>query len=262
MHYIIYPDTLFLENFLCNLLFLIFLKNRFFSAITWNRVILTAGVTALLSTVAMLVWYPYSRISFIVIFFPVTGLIVCCFMKIRDRRRMLYLLYQMILWILVLGGVLKSIEQWNSPAIGQMILAVTCFVILFGILEKLLAVYERQNACMKEVVLYYDGRSCHFQGFADTGNQLMDPVSKQPVTIIAPDAWKELIKDVSPPVVYEIPYQALGTQAGVLEGTRIDFMVILEGTNSRVVERPVIAIADQPFMGLFQYSVLIHHHYC
>ena len=33
VHYVIYPDTLFVENFICNLLFLIFLKKLFFPAV-------------------------------------------------------------------------------------------------------------------------------------------------------------------------------------------------------------------------------------
>ena len=129
-------------------------------------------------------------------------------------------------------------------------------------LEKIITIYERQNRCMREIVLYWDGKSRHFRGFADTGNQLFDPVSKKAVTIIAPDAWETLLGSSIPPKYYMIPFQSVGATCSQIKGAQIDYMVILEGRDSRVIERPVIAIANQPFHGIFHYSVLLHNEYC
>ena len=115
---------------------------------------------------------------------------------------------------------------------------------------------------MREIALYLNGRCCHIRGFADTGNQLFDPISKKPVSIVSKDAWNTLLEDSEPPLYYFIPYKTVGNPNGILLAVQIDYMVILEGNNSRIYEKPMIAITEQPFTGIFHYSILLHNDYC
>lgn len=262
MHYIIYPDTLFLENFLCNLLFLVFFKSLFFPAATGKRILLASAVTAACNTLASILFFRCIWILQLGVLFPAAGLMVCYCLQVWDSRRVLYLLYQMILWTLVLGGILQALEQWTELRIEEVLLSAAILAIVFGILEKILKIYKRQNECMREIVLYWNERSSHMRGFADTGNQLFDPISQKPVSIISLDAWKTLIEDSIPPLCYFIPYKTVGNDHGILQGAQIDYMVILEGGSSRIVEKPIIAITEQPFTGIFHYSILLHNDYC
>lgn len=262
MHYVIYPDTLFMENLICNLIFLAFLKSLFFPAATWKKLFFAGSITALCNTLASILFFRCIWILQLGVLFPAAGVMVCYCLQIRDSRRILYLLYQMILWTLVLGGILQALEQWTELQIGKVVLSAAFLAIVFGILEKILKIYKRQNECMREVVLYWNKKSCHIRGFADTGNQLFDPISKKPVSIISKDAWNTLLEGSPPPLYYFIPYKTVGNPHGIMQAAQIDYMVILEGNNSKIYEKPMIAITEQPFTGIFHYSILLHNDYC
>ena len=57
MHYVIYPDTLFVENFICNLLFLTFMKSLFFPAAKGKRIFLAASITAICNTLVSILLF-------------------------------------------------------------------------------------------------------------------------------------------------------------------------------------------------------------
>ena len=100
--------------------------------------------------------------------------------------------------------------------------------------------YKRQNEYMREVTLCWRGKNCHIKGFADTGNHLMDPISKKPVSIITSEAWHTLLEKDETPLYRFIPYK---------------------GENSQIIEKPMIAITEQPFTVIFHYSILLHSDY-
>ena len=262
MHYIIYPDTLFMENLICNLLFLAFMKGLFFPAATWKRIFFAGSMTALCNTLASILFFRCIWILQLGILLPAAGMMVCCCLQLRDARRIFYLLYQMILWTLVLGGILQALEQWTVLQSEEIVLSTAFLAIVFGVLEKILKIYKRHNECMREVVLYWNEKSCRGRGFADTGNQLYDPVSKKPVSIVSMEKWTELLDSSAPLPYHGIRYKSLGQPEGVLQGIQIDYMVILEGENSRIIEKPMIAITEQPFTGIFHYSILLHNEFC
>jgi stage II sporulation protein GA (sporulation sigma-E factor processing peptidase) len=261
MHYVIYPDTLFLENFICNLVFLTFLKSLFFPAAKGKRIFLTAVVTALCNTLVSILFFRCSLFLQIMVLLPAAGLMVCGCMEVKDRRRILFLQYQLMLWIFAIGGVIQALEQWTKMKSKELLITVAIAGLIFGILEKIFKIYKRQNECLREVTLCRNGKQCHIKGFADTGNHLVDPISKKPVSIITLEAWHTLLEKGEIPLYRLIPYKAIGKPQGILKGIEIDYMVILEGENSQMIERPMIAVTKQPFTGIFHYSILLHSDY-
>lgn len=262
MHYIIYPDTLFLENFFCNLLLLYFLRQFLFPAATGKKIVFASAAIALCNTLGSILFFRCIWILQLGVLFPAAGMTVCVVSEMRDKRRVLYILYQMILWTLVLGGILQALDQWTNLSANKVIAATVFFVLVIGTLEKIFVIYKRQNECMREIVLYWNHRSNHMQGFADTGNHLFDPISKKPVCIITKDAWKAVLEDSEPPMYHLISFNSVGNPQGLLWAAQIDYMVIMEGNDSRIIEKPMIAITEQPFTGIFHYSILLHNDYC
>ena len=261
MHYVIYPDTLFLENFICNLLFLTFLKSLFFPAAKGKRILGAAVMTALCNTYVSIIFFRCNLFLQLVVLLPGAGLMVCGCMEVKDGRRIIFLLYQLILWTLVLGGLIQALEQWINLESWELIFTAAAGGLIFGILEKVLKNYKRQNEYMREVVLYRHDKKCHIKGFADTGNHLTDPFSKKPVSIITSEAWHTLLEKDEVPLYRLIPYKTVGNPQGLLKAIEIDYMAILEGKNSQMIERPMIAITEQPFTGIFHYSILLHSDY-
>lgn len=262
MHYVIYPDTLFAENLFCNLLFLVFLRNCFFQNVKFGKVMQAAIGTSLCNTILSIVFFYSHWILRTVVLFPSAGLIACQCFRVKGCRRVFYIMYQIVLWMLVLGGVIRLLEEYAPLPVEKFLFTVVFFVLFFGVLQKIASVYDRQNGCMREVVLYLNGKSYHFQGYADSGNQLVDPIYKKPVSMITLKAWETLLKGEKVPGYHLIPYDTVGNHHGMLQGVQIDYMVILNGYDSRVVERPVLAITGASFHGIFQYSILLHSDYC
>ena len=258
MHYVIYPDTLFLENFICNLLFLTFLKSLFFPAAKGKRIFGAAVMTALCNTYVSILFFRCNLILQLVVLLPAAGWMVCYCLEIKDKRRIIFLLYQLILWTLVIGGAIQVLEQWIKIESMELMITVSIAGLIFGILEKVLKNYKRQNEYMREVTLCWRGKNCHIKGFADTGNHLMDPISKKPVSIITSEAWHTLLEKDETPLYRFIPYKTVGNPQGLIMGIEIDYMAILQGENSQIIEKPMIAITEQPFTGIFHYSILLH----
>ncbi len=262
MQYIIYPDLLFLENMLCNLLFLSFMKRLFFPAATWKKIFLAGTMTALCNTLVSVLFFRCIWILKIGVLMPASGLMVCSCLQIKDRRRIFYLFYQMILWTFALGGIFQALQQWAGDWTLGVLLSAAALVIIFGMMEKVMKRYRRQNACMRDVTLYLKGKCCHIRGFADTGNQLVDPYNKKPVSIVSKELWSQLTERSEQPQYKLIPYQTVGREHGLIPAVQIDYMVIREGKNSKIYEQPMIAMTEQPFTGLFHYSILLHSDYC
>ena len=76
------------------------------------------------------------------------------------------------------------------------------------------------------------------------------------------EEWNLFLGENVLPRYQMIPYQCVGQPKGILKGTQIDYMVILEGENSRIIEKPMIGITEQPFTGIFHYSILLHNDFC
>lgn len=258
MYYIIYPDMLFLENFLCNLCFLLAMKALFFPNAAVRKIVLAGGAAALCNTLASILFFRCIKILQTGVLMPAAGLMVCACLNIKDPAEILYLLYRMTLWTLIFGGIL----QWAGQTALPIAAAAVGFLILLAAAEKLFAYYGRQNGCMREIVLCDRGRSCRVRAFADTGNQLFDPYSKKPVSIVASDVWEILTDNTGDPALYPIPYKSVGNAGDLLWGRSIDLMVIGRGKKCRIVKDPVIAVTKEPFEGIFHYSVLLHNEYC
>lgn len=179
-----------------------------------------------------------------------------------EPRRTLFLLYQMILWTLAFGGILQWLQQWHRSAAAPVIASAVLLPVVFLPGAKLFAYYKRQNECMREIILCFHGNEVRFRAFADTGNQLVDPLTHKPVSVITREAWDTLTEKLPLTDCYPVPYRCVGSPAGTLPGMSIDRMIVLRGKDSRVIEKPMIAVTPQPFTGIFHYSVLLHNQYC
>lgn len=263
MYYVIYPDTLFLENLICNVCFLLVMKFLYFPDAGGRRILLAGSLTALCNTLASILFFHCSWILKTGILLPAAGLMICECMEIQERKKILYLLYQITLWTLVFGGIFQGILQWKKTMSAVTIAAAAFLILLLcAAAEKLFTYYKRQNECMREIVLSFHGKNCHVHAFADTGNQLYDPCSKKPVSIADAEVWEKLMEQTEEPLIYPIPYQSIGSTGSSLQAMCIDYMVIRQGKNSRVIKNPVIAMTSEPFKGIFHYSVLLHNEYC
>lgn len=102
---------------------------------------------------------------------------------------------------------------------------------------------KRTTAVVKMTV---DGCTWFMKGLIDSGNALCEPLTGKPVCIVRRDLMDEILKGVELPErrYAVIPYRTIGVDCGVLEGYRVDNLVI-EGEKETQLLSPVLAICEE-----------------
>ena len=112
---------------------------------------------------------------------------------------------------------------------------------------------HRKDVCW--VPMIYGEKKETVTGLIDTGNRLREPVSSQPVHVVAAGVMKQLCPSVKG-VVY-VPYQSVGTCRGILPAVGLDRMEIEQEGGRYSLEKPLIAITKQELSPSGEYQILI-----
>jgi stage II sporulation protein GA (sporulation sigma-E factor processing peptidase) len=127
-----------------------------------------------------------------------------------------------------------------------------------------------------------DGDAVEVRGLVDTGNSLTDPITKYPVIIVEydailkliPDSIKEIFRHSKSPNYNEIavlsndslwmkrlrviPFEALGTENGMLVGFKPDSVYIEKDAETKSIKDIIIAIYSKKLSKNGDYKALLH----
>lgn len=116
-------------------------------------------------------------------------------------------------------------------------------------------IQEQKN--LYEVTMTYRGKKETVTALYDTGNQLYEPYGHEPVHVVTYEACRRLCSEISQ-VIY-VPFQAVGTERGMLPAVRIDEMTIArDGKTVMRLERPWLAVTKTPLSSANRYAMLLH----
>lgn len=111
---------------------------------------------------------------------------------------------------------------------------------------------KRLAALSKGTVrIHIDGKTFSFEGLADSGNSLKDPITGRAVSLIGIRGADKLEANLSPERFTIIPYHAVGTETGLLRGFRSDKIEFC----GRSYQGAIIAIYEGDFD---DYDVLLN----
>ena len=114
--------------------------------------------------------------------------------------------------------------------------------------------FKTQN--FYDVTLGFHGKTVCVRALRDTGNQLKDPLTGKPVSILAYDAARGLLdKDAK---MFYIPFHSIGKSSGLLPGMTLDYMNIRREKDLQRLERPVIAVSKEPVNRDGKYQLILH----
>ena len=123
-------------------------------------------------------------------------------------------------------------------------LTVTCAAAAASLFVRLIVdivKVKRQEARTKvEVTVCMGTEQLHLTGFIDSGNFLREPLSRKPVAVVKAEIMGKLLK-AAPDAACRytaIPYSAVGTEKGIMDGYRADAMVI----GGMTIRNPVLAV--------------------
>lgn len=297
VYYEIYIDTLFLINFVMDFLVLWTVSKILRQTTTWLRLMLAAGVGALV--ICVLFIFPLKNLilnSFLTYFLTGVGMVWIGFRpkRIKEGLKQLAMLY---IATFLIGGTITALyyytrvgyyftmffnggifEQVNfKTLLGISILAFILIKFMTRIIHRLFKV----EAQVYPIEIELKGASVYTKGLLDTGNNLYDPITNTPVMIAEFDTVKDClpiqVKDiflsgmnrstddlyVSIAEYYDykfrlIPFHSIGKESGILIGLVPDRVSITMEKEKKTLTDVVIAIYHEKLSGDNSYQVLLH----
>lgn len=157
-------------------------------------------------------------------------------------------------FILFLKGKLSVPEEFENSALLLALLGFTAYAVCSRIIEKY---WEKRRNCFCRVCLCTDEGTMEIKALIDTGNGLVDPVSKKPVAILDEEVWSYMQKWKRPEKYKAIPYHSIGKDRGLLEGYMVDFMEVIEKTEKKQYKDVIIAVFEGKVSGRGEYQMIL-----
>lgn len=290
---VVYAEYVFLENFVMNY-FILSLTGRFAKFLPKRiKLILASSLGA---AYAFIIFFPSLHFLFSILMKIACSMliIVVCFTPyhFKDFLRILGIFY---LITLVFGGagfalfyftnfngiISNGIFYITNISIKNIFISCGVAYILiqfsWGYIQKQLA----REKIMVDIGIEINNKKVDLKGMVDTGNSLMDPISKYPVIIVEYGA----IKDILPMEIEEIllknqifnleqvalklgstwisrfriiPYKALGTENGILIGFRPDNVLVYKEKDCKDIKKIIIGIYNKTLSATGDYRALLH----
>lgn len=291
---IVYAEYVFLENFIMNYIILS-LSGKFGKyPAKRNKLIIGSALGALY---AFIIFFPYLHFLFSTLMKIACSMliIVVSFTPYRFKEflRLIGIFY---LITLIFGGagfalfyftnfngiVSNGIFYMTNISVKNIFISCGIGYILiqfcWGYIQKQLS----KEKVLINIKIKINTKMVEIKGMVDTGNSLTDPISKYPVIIVEYNAIKNLLPIELKNIFLEnkifnfeqlissmddidwikrfrmIPYQALGTENGMLIGFRPDNVLIYSDDSNRDINEIIIAIYNKKLSKTGDYMALLH----
>ncbi len=250
MYYEFYIDQFFVEHLLTGYLLIRLTVKASRADISWKRVAAASFANTAVMTIAVCVgsfWWYFS------------GLLLSDVLLFAGKtwKSMINGLFLLLLTTVCFGGALEAVlGLWGLPFAAGAVL--TSFF-----LEAAGAYHEKQRQRLErtvEVELTFLEKTMSVCGMIDTGNQLTEPLTGQPVSIVEEAAVRKLLEDgwEAQRGFYLIPYHSIGKDKGWMKGVLIDRMSVGKGERRAVISKPVLALYNGTISAGGQYQMILH----
>lgn len=291
---IVYAEYVFLENFIMNYIILS-LTGRFAKYSTKRTKLFFAS--SLGALYAFIIFFPYLHFLFSMLMKLACSMLIIIVAftphRFKDFFRLISIFY---LITLIFGGagfalfyftsfngiVSNGIFYMTNISIKNIFVSCGVGYILiqfsWGYIQKQLT----KEKILRDITIEINGQKVDIKGMVDTGNSLIDPISKYPVIIVEYSAIQNIfpneIKDFFlnnkifnfDQVIDElsgstwitrfriIPFQALGTENGMLVGFKPDNVLIHNDKYDKDIKEIIVAIYHKKLSKSGDYMALLH----
>lgn len=271
----IYLDVVFFMNLLYQLGILIVTDFLFSMHVSKWRIFAGAVLGSACYCICIVARIPVERFPINLIAGVVIGILsVLAVFYPGGRNKLVWLAVTEIFLSVCLGGILELIpgnerENYLLLTGSGALVFLTAFCIN---LKKMLFEKVKDENCIRKVRLCHKGRTVETYGLIDTGNNLTDPISKEPVVILQKSLKEALLlqEEVREQKGYRlIPYGSIGKKRGVLEAFRLEQIVIWkeekdgkkekDGKEETVVRsRVMCAVYEENYSMKSGYEIILH----
>lgn len=256
----IYLDSLFFMNLAINLWILQLLKYKFAleRSTIWFWISAASGAEIYICSFLIPGTSWFLQLGSLLVSIP-----WMVFLILPKRKRRYF--FQMVGWGIaysfILAGILRAVlYKWKIFA-GQ---EITASIVMTGvyICVKIGAwCIKKQKAIGKKhvckVVLSSAGEKTALTALLDTGNSLVEPISRKPVCIIEEEILAGITLD-NPLFLRAIPYHSIGCEQGTLYGVEISELNIFYENTRYVAKNVICAGAPHKLSTKGTYRMILH----
>lgn len=162
---------------------------------------------------------------------------------------------------LLFGGLFTYFQYsgffTNRMQAGILFFFGTAAYVVVSISIKIWDKIQEQEKLYLEFELSLD--KCILKGVCllDSGNQLRDPISKKPVSIVESQWILPMERQKKEENIKLIPYHSIGKNHGMMRGFVGDKLVIKREGNFAVIKRPVIGISENSLSDKGDYQMIL-----
>ena len=264
LHYEVYIDSLFLLNTVMDYLLLRMLGKIMRCTATHLNYLKGAIFGALMNCVLLMCsWIPYPFRAFIGVSVVTTGMVVIGLKK-KGIRILIKCVCIYIILTVIMGGFLEWLSLRLTAFSGKKITLyyiVVAAVVFMEVAELIWNIYlkerKRENH-LYPVTMQIENDLIDTLALLDTGNSLMEPIFKKPVSIVE----KGIIPATADFYLKEhyvaIPYHSVGKMNGMLAGCRITKIIIHKEDEMINWENPIIGLCEGNLSKKENYHVILH----
>ena len=291
---IVYAEYVFLENFIMNYIILS-LTGKF--AKYHNKQIMLILGAAFGALYAFVIFFPSLHFLFSVLMKLACSMIIIIVAftpyKFKDFFRLIGIFY---LITLIFGGagfalfyftsfngiVSNGIFYTSSITVKNIFISCGVGYILIKFCWEYIQRQSSKEKIVMDICIDINKEKIILKGLVDTGNSLTDPISKYPVIIVEYNKIEEIfpkeVKEIftnnhlfSMDKIFEninenhwitrlriIPYQALGTENGMLIGFKPDNVLIYNEQYHKDIQDIIVAIYNKKLSKYGDYAALLH----
>lgn len=165
--------------------------------------------------------------------------------------------------VLMAGGLFLLLEGKKGISMIDIMGTASVFACVLCGLDRYRKWGRKEQPGCVQVVITLLGNTYTVTAITDTGNQLYDPVSRQPIHIIErnilfDDIQQEMLLRKEPERFSFVPYASLGTRDGILTAVWVEKMQIWDGNTKTERINQKLGLAMQPIGRKQSWQMLLH----
>lgn len=232
---------------------------RFFlqSRVKNGKVILAAFLASVGEVLVLCIPYGSSWMKIMGGFGGITALVIYLLFRPASRVNFYRIFLCFYLAVFILGGALLLLESIAGGRKISMISWGILVVFLVILVELMYIKFNEKNDFCQVILTFSEERKCRITALLDSGNGLLEPISKMPVSIIEERVAGQYKKYLKKEKFRMVPFHSLGEERGMLEAYFIEKMEIRGKEGVRVIKNPIIAISKGTISANEKYQMIL-----
>lgn len=262
MYFQVYIDTLFIVNLIMNYLLLLLVSKLVRCPATHLSVFTGAVFGAFSFCILILMpWLP-GYVKIMIAYGGVSMVMIRIGLKIKEFRLLWIASIYLFVCVFLFSGSLQWLTQ-QIPYLRQM--RMNSLMIIMGgygcylICSTLLKKYkEKEKQLFYQLEFTIAGETISIHGILDTGNGLVDPLTKKPVSLIEKSVLNKYIEQGYQKGFCVIPFHSIGKENGILYGYEIEDVKIQTSDAIIKKQKIIVAVVAEKISNSGSYQMILH----